>query len=90
MFCGSSRTPSRVGPAFRLPMETDKTAAVPVLSRILAQLQRGDIQIPSAPAVVTELRLLVGNPDLAAFIADRTGHRDAVVNAVSVGALSGR
>ena len=44
-------------------METAKTAAVPVLSRILAQLQRGDIQIPSAPAVVTELRLLVGNPD---------------------------
>jgi HD-like signal output (HDOD) protein len=44
-------------------METDKTAAVPVLSRILAQLQRGDIQIPSAPAVVTELRMLVGNPD---------------------------
>lgn len=44
-------------------METAKTAAVPVLSRILAQLQRGDIQIPSAPAVVTELRLLVGKPD---------------------------
>ena len=44
-------------------MVTAKTAAVPVLSRILAQLQRGDIQIPSAPAVVTELRLLVGNPD---------------------------
>jgi HD-like signal output (HDOD) protein len=44
-------------------MEIAKTAAVPVLSRILAQLQRGDIQIPSAPAVVTELRLLVGNPE---------------------------
>jgi HD-like signal output (HDOD) protein len=43
-------------------METEKPA-VPVLSRILAQLQRGDIQIPSAPAVVTELRLLVGNSD---------------------------
>jgi len=43
-------------------MVTEK-AAVPVLSRILAQLQRGDIQIPSAPAVVMDLRLLVGNPD---------------------------
>ncbi|MEY4545451.1 MAG: hypothetical protein RL685_1646 [Pseudomonadota bacterium] len=36
---------------------------VPVLSRILAQLQRGDIQIPSAPAVVTELRLLTQRSD---------------------------
>ncbi len=36
---------------------------VPVLSRILAQLQRGDIQIPSAPAVVTELRLLTQRAD---------------------------
>jgi HD-like signal output (HDOD) protein len=43
-------------------METEKPA-VPVLSRILAQLQRGEIQIPSAPAVVTELRMLVGNSD---------------------------
>jgi HD-like signal output (HDOD) protein len=43
-------------------METEKPA-VPVLSRILAQLQRGDIQIPSAPAVVTELRMLVGKSD---------------------------
>jgi HD-like signal output (HDOD) protein len=43
-------------------MVTEK-AAVPVLSRILAQLQRGDIQIPSAPAVVMDLRMLVGNPD---------------------------
>lgn len=43
-------------------METEKSA-VPVLSRILAQLQRGDIQVPSAPAVVTELRLLVGKSD---------------------------
>jgi len=42
----------------------------------------GELRIP--------VRLLVGNPDLAAFIADRTGHRDAVVNAVSVGALSDR
>jgi HD-like signal output (HDOD) protein len=36
---------------------------VPVLSRILSQLQRGDIQIPSAPAVVTELRLLTQRAD---------------------------
>ena len=36
---------------------------VPVLSRILAQLQRGDIQIPSAPAVVTDLRLLTQRAD---------------------------
>jgi HD-like signal output (HDOD) protein len=36
---------------------------VPVLSRILAQLQRGDIQIPSAPAVVTELRMLTQRAD---------------------------
>ena len=43
-------------------METERPA-VPVLSRILAQLQRGDIQVPSAPAVVTELRLLVGRSD---------------------------
>jgi HD-like signal output (HDOD) protein len=42
--------------------ETEKTV-VPVLSRILAQLQRGDIQIPSAPSVVTELRTLVGKSD---------------------------
>lgn len=39
----------------------------------------GELRIP--------VRLLVGNPDLAAIVADRTGHRDAVVNAVSVGAL---
>jgi HD-like signal output (HDOD) protein len=43
-------------------METERPA-VPVLSRILAQLQRGDIQVPSAPVVVTELRLLVGKSD---------------------------
>jgi HD-like signal output (HDOD) protein len=43
-------------------METERPA-IPVLSRILAQLQRGDIQIPSAPAVVTELRMLVGRAD---------------------------
>ncbi|HVZ33348.1 MAG TPA: HDOD domain-containing protein, partial [Polyangiaceae bacterium] len=43
-------------------MSTDK-ASIPVLSRILAQLQRGDIQIPSAPAIVTELRTLVGKSD---------------------------
>lgn len=36
---------------------------VPVLSRILAQLQRGDIQIPSTPVVVTELRLLTQRAD---------------------------
>lgn len=36
---------------------------VPVLSRILAQLQRGEIQIPSAPAVVTELRQLTQRAD---------------------------
>jgi hypothetical protein len=39
----------------------------------------GELRIP--------VRLLVGNPDLATILADRTGHRDAVVNAVSVGAL---
>jgi HD-like signal output (HDOD) protein len=43
-------------------METEKPA-VPVLSRILVQLQRGEIQIPSAPALVTELRMLVANSD---------------------------
>ena len=43
-------------------MQTEKPA-VPVLSRILAQLQRGEIQIPSTPALVTELRMLVGNSD---------------------------
>jgi HD-like signal output (HDOD) protein len=36
---------------------------VSILSRILAQLQRGEIQIPSAPAVVTELRELVSKSD---------------------------
>ena len=39
----------------------------------------GELRIP--------VRLLVGNPGLAAVVADRTGHRDAVVNAVSAGAL---
>jgi hypothetical protein len=43
---------------------------------------KGDLRIP--------VRLLVGNPDLAAFVADRTGHRDTVVDAVSAGALSDR
>jgi len=43
-------------------MQTEKPV-VPVLSRILAQLQRGEIQIPSTPALVTELRMLVGNSD---------------------------
>ena len=39
----------------------------------------GELRVP--------VRLLVGNPDLAAIVADRSGHRDAVVNAVMVGAL---
>jgi HD-like signal output (HDOD) protein len=43
-------------------MSTDK-ASIPVLPRVLAQLQRGDIQIPSAPSIVTELRTLVGKSD---------------------------
>ncbi|HKO91095.1 MAG TPA: HDOD domain-containing protein [Polyangiaceae bacterium] len=43
-------------------MQTEKRA-VPILSRILTQLQRGEIQIPSTPAVVTELRVLVGKSD---------------------------
>lgn len=41
--------------------------------------QTGELRIP--------VRLLVANPDLADFVADRTGHRDAVVDAVSAGAL---
>ena len=53
--------PARV--TLPLSIENDKTAAVPVLSRILLQLQKGDIQIPSAPAVVTDLRQLVSDPD---------------------------
>jgi len=36
---------------------------VTILSRILAQLQRGQIQIPAVPAVVTELRELVSKSD---------------------------
>jgi hypothetical protein len=39
----------------------------------------GELRVP--------VRLLVANPDLAAIVADRSGHRDAVVNAVSAGAL---
>jgi hypothetical protein len=39
----------------------------------------GELRVP--------VRLLVGNPDLAAIVGDRSGHRDAVVKAVSVGAL---
>jgi hypothetical protein len=39
----------------------------------------GELRIP--------VRLLVANPGLAAIVADRTGHRDVVVKAVSVGAL---
>ena len=39
----------------------------------------GEVRVP--------VRLLVGNPGLAAIVADRTGHRDTVVDAVSVGAL---
>jgi hypothetical protein len=39
----------------------------------------GELRVP--------VRLLVGNPDLAAIVADRTGHRDVVVNAVSAGAV---
>ena len=38
----------------------------------------GELRVP--------VRLLVDNPDLAAIVADRSGHRDAVVSAVSVGA----
>jgi HD-like signal output (HDOD) protein len=37
--------------------------AAAILSRILAQLQRGEIQIPAVPAVVTELRELVAKSD---------------------------
>ena len=39
----------------------------------------GELRVP--------VRLLVANPDLAAIVADRTGHRAAVVDAVGVGAL---
>ena len=39
----------------------------------------GELRVP--------VRLLVGNPDLAAIVADRSGHRDVVVNAISVGAV---
>ena len=39
----------------------------------------GELRLP--------VRLLVGNPDLAAVVADRTGHRDAVLAAISVGPL---
>ena len=41
--------------------------------------QTGELRVP--------VRLLVGNPDLAAIVADRSGHRDVVTNAVSLGAL---
>jgi HD-like signal output (HDOD) protein len=37
--------------------------AAAILSRILAQLQRGEIQIPAVPAVVTELRQLLAKSD---------------------------
>jgi HD-like signal output (HDOD) protein len=37
--------------------------AVAILSRILAQLQRGEVRIPAVPAVVTELRELVERSD---------------------------
>jgi HD-like signal output (HDOD) protein len=37
--------------------------AAAILTRILAQLQRGEIQIPAVPAVVTELRELVAKSD---------------------------
>ncbi len=40
--------------------------------------QTGELRVP--------VRLLLANPDLAATVADRTGHRDAVVNAISLGA----
>jgi HD-like signal output (HDOD) protein len=36
---------------------------VPVVSRLLAQVQRGEIQIPALPAVVTELRELLTKAD---------------------------
>jgi HD-like signal output (HDOD) protein len=37
--------------------------AVAILSRILTQLQRGEVQIPAVPAVVTELRELIDRSD---------------------------
>lgn len=43
-------------------MESTKSG-VAVLSRILAQLQKGDIRIPAVPTVVTELRELVAKSD---------------------------
>lgn len=43
--------------------ESLRPAAVAILSRILAQLQRGEVQIPAVPAVVTELRELVDRSD---------------------------
>jgi len=43
-------------------MPTDQRVA-PVLSRILLQLQRGEIQIPSTPTLVTDLRALIANTD---------------------------
>jgi HD-like signal output (HDOD) protein len=41
----------------------ESTRPLSILSRILAQLQRGEIQIPAVPAVVTELRELVSRSD---------------------------
>lgn len=43
-------------------MESRKSG-VAVLSRILAQLQKGDVHIPAVPTVVTELRALVAKSD---------------------------
>lgn len=40
-----------------------KKSGVAVLSRILAQLQKGDIHIPAVPTVVTELREVVAKSD---------------------------
>jgi HD-like signal output (HDOD) protein len=43
--------------------EESSRPAAAILSRILTQLQRGEVQIPAVPAVVTELRELVERND---------------------------
>ena len=63
----SGPTREGTGPigVLRSPSVTVQSArpAVAILSRILAQLQRGEVQIPAVPAVVTELRELVQKSD---------------------------
>lgn len=44
-------------------MAAESTDAVAILTRILTLLQRGQVQIPAVPSVVTELRELVSKSD---------------------------